>query len=276
MLKSKWLTGPYLVWMTVFIVIPLILTGYYAFTRQTPDGLIFTVDGFRRAFEPMHLTVFWNSFRVAIVSTGLCLLFGYPVAYILTSKGFSQKTSLILLFAVPMWMNFLLRTYAWLTILERNGVLNRILYTLGLPPIHILYTGTAVMLGMVYSFLPFMILPIYTALTKIDYSLVESAQDLGANPLKVFTRVIFPLSVPGVISGITMVFMPSMTVFIIPMLLGGGQYMLIGNLIERQFLSAYDWNFGASLSFILMVIIFISMAFISRVDKESTRGTLLK
>ncbi|MCL2702734.1 MAG: ABC transporter permease [Defluviitaleaceae bacterium] len=274
-MSRKWLAGPYLIWMALFILIPMILVMYYALTRTVGGQTVFTLRGFQMAFEPMYLHVLWRSVRVAAISTAICLLLGYPVAYILASREFSQKSTLFFLFAVPMWMNYLLRTYAWLSILENNGVLNNILNAVKLPSLNILYTDQAVILGMVYNFLPFMILPIRTSLMKIDYSLIESAQDLGANPPTVFRRVVFPLSIPGVISGITMVFMPAATTFIIPSLLGGGQYVLIGNLIERQFLSAYDWNFGAALSLILMVVILLSMAIINKVDKGSEGGTLM-
>jgi spermidine/putrescine transport system permease protein len=258
--------------MALFIIIPLFLTGYYAFTDT--DGA-FTMAGFSRAFEPMYLSVLLNSIRIAAISTAICLLLGYPVAYILSRPEFAGKSTLFFLFAVPMWMNYLLRTYSWMSILETNGILNSLLAFLRLPKIDILYTDSAVILGMVYNFLPFMILPIHTALAKIDYSLVESAQDLGANPVTVFKRVVLPLSVPGVVSGITMVFMPAVTTFIIPSLLGGGQYMLIGNLIENQFLTAYDWNFGAALSLILMAVIILSMMIVLRVDKDNEGGTLI-
>lgn len=270
-MKQKWLSGPYLIWMGLFIVIPLFLTAYYAFTK---DG-VFTMEGFERAVQPMFLGVMGNSIKIAAISTVFCLILGYPVAYILSQREYAAKTTLFFLFAVPMWMNFLLRTYAWLSILESNGILNTILTALKLPKLNILYTDASVILGMVYNFLPFMILPIHTSLSKIDYSLVESAQDLGANPMGVFRRVVLPLSIPGVISGITMVFMPAVTTFIIPSLLGGGQYMMIGNLIERQFLSAYDWNFGAALSLILMVVIILSMMVISKVDTGNEGGTLM-
>ena len=276
-MKQRWLSGPYLIWMALFIIVPMFMVGFHAFTKTVGGETVFSIDGFRDTFghDGMYLGVMWRSVRVAAISTVICLLLGYPVAYILASREYSLKTTLVFLFAVPMWINYLLRTYAWLTLLETNGVLNNILGRLNLPSVNILYTEGAVMLGMVYNFLPFMILPIRTSLGKIDYSLIESAQDLGANPLTVFRRVVLPLSIPGVISGITMVFMPAATTFVIPTLLGGGQYIMIGNLIERQFLLARDWNFGASLSLILMVVILVSMAFINKVDKDDVGGTLM-
>lgn len=274
-MKNKWLAGPYFFWMAVFIIVPMFLVIYYAFSADAGGETVFTFDNFRRAFEPMYVGVFLNSIKIALISTLFCLILGYPVAYILSQREYSRKTTLFFLFAVPMWMNFLLRTYGWLSLLETNGVINTILAFIGLPKFNILYTDTAVILGMVYNFLPFMILPIHTSLTKIDYSLVESAQDLGANPFGVFRKVVLPLSIPGVISGITMVFMPAVTTFVIPSILGGGQYILIGNLIERQFLSSYDWGFGSALSLILMVVILISMMVVSAVDKDSEGGTLM-
>ncbi|MEG2338166.1 MAG: ABC transporter permease, partial [Clostridium sp.] len=178
------------------------------------------------------------------------------------------RNVLILLLIIPMWMNFLLRTYAWMNILEKSGLLNRFLDFIGLPTVDIMYTSSAVVLGMVYNFLPFMVLPIYTVLTKIDRRLIEAAQDLGANKRTVFRKVTFPLSLPGVISGITMVFMPAVTTFVISRLLGGGQYTLIGNLIEQQFLTTLDWNFGSSISVIMLIVILISMAIMSKYDKD--------
>ena len=245
-------------------------------TAADATGVVFNVDGFRDAVTPDFLHVLWRSVWVAAVSTLICFLIGYPVAYILASKDFSMKTTLILLFALPMWMNHLLRTYAWLTILERNGVLNNVLNAMGLPGIDILYTHAAVILGMVYNFLPFMILPIRTSLGKIDHSLIEAAQDLGGGPFTVLRRVVLPLSVPGIISGITMVFMPAATTFIIPQFLGGGQYRMIGNVIESQFIDGNNWNFGAALSLVLMVVVLLSMLLVNRVDKDDNVGTLMK
>ena len=187
---------------------------------------------------------------LAFQSTVLCLILGYPVAYFISKMKSNRRNILIMLFIVPMWMNFLLRTYAWLPILGKNGVINNFLSAIGLNTINILYTDAAVLLGMVYNFLPFMILPIYTVLIKMDNSLIDAAADLGANKRQIFTKVIFPLSMPGVITGITMVFMPAVSTFVISRLLGGGQYMLLGNLIETQFTTMGDWNFGSALSHI--------------------------
>jgi len=262
---------PYIVWMLLFIIIPLVLIVYYSLTV---DGVL-SFANFTRAFEPIYLTVLIDSFIIAVISTVICFVLGYPVAYIMARLEFRSNNFLIFLFLVPMWMNFLMRTYAWLTILEENGFLNTILVAVGLPRIYILYTDVAVTLGMVYNFIPFMILPIYTVLKKIDKSIVEAAQDLGANSVQVFLRVVFPLSLPGVVSGTTMVFLPSVTTFVIADLLGGNKTQLIGNVIEQQFLLVNDWSFGSALSVMLMVVILITMNIFSRVDnRDGEEGAL--
>ncbi|NMA95728.1 MAG: ABC transporter permease, partial [Clostridiales bacterium] len=224
---------------------------------------------------PVYLVVLLRSLALAALSTIICLLIGYPLAMILADKDFERRNIMLLLLMVPMWMNFLLRTYAWLTLLEKKGIINSILTALNLPNVNIIYTTKAVVLGMVYNFLPFMVLPIYTVLSKIDRSIVEAAQDLGADSVTTFKKVIFPLSLPGVVSGITMVFMPAVTTFIISRLLGGGHYKLIGNLIEQQFLSVYDWNFGSAISIIMMIVILISIAILSKYEDVKEGGGLL-
>jgi spermidine/putrescine transport system permease protein len=254
-----------MVWIVVFTAIPLLLLLYYSF--NTADGVSIW-DNYRRAFEPLYLTVLWRSIRLALICTALSLLFGYPVGYILASKDFSQRTFILFLFVVPMWMNFLLRTYAWLTILENNGIINNLLVWLGFERMTLLYTEQAVALGMVYNFIPFMILPVYTVMKKMDTRVIEAAQDLGANPFTVFMKVILPLSLPGVISGVTMVFMPAVTTFIISDLFGGGSVFLIGNVIERQFLSVGDWGFASALSTVLMVILLLSVGVFSLTDRN--------
>jgi len=267
-MKSKWLASPFLFWLALFIVIPMFLVLYYAVTIPVGDGAVqFSLENLYTAITPNYIKVIWRSLQLAAVSTVICFVLGYPVAYILAQRGRAKRGNLLFLFAVPMWMNFLLRTYAWLTLLETNGVINNILAFLGFPRVTMLYTDGAVLLGMVYNFLPFMILPIYTVLTKIDKSLLEAAQDLGANPARVFRRVVFPLSVPGIISGVTMVFMPAVTTFIVSTLLGGGQYKLIGNLIEDQFMMYYNWNMGSAVSLILMALILLSMGIFAAVDR---------
>jgi spermidine/putrescine transport system permease protein len=260
--------------MVIFIVIPLALVVFYSVTVQSGEGIRFTTQNFGRFVDPIYIKVLIRSVLLALISTGICLLLGYPMAMILSSREYSRKKIMYLLIVLPMWMNFLLRTYAWMTLLERNGVINSLLSLLNLPKIDILYTNNAVVLGMVYNFLPFMILPIYSVLSKIDISVVEAAQDLGGNSFTVFRRVVFPLSLPGVISGITMVFMPAVTTFVISKLLGGGQFMLIGNLIEQQFLSSGDWGFGSALSVIMMLLILLSMGAMQRYEQENGGGAL--
>lgn len=261
---------PYIVWSIIFIVVPLFLVLYYSFTSSN-GGL--TVENYSKVFQPNHVKVFLNSLKLAGISTILCLVLGYPVAYILSKVDQKYRTLLMLLLVIPMWMNFLLRTYAWMSIIGRNGILNTVLNFLGLPTVNILYTDGAVILGMIYNFLPFMIIPIYTVLIKIDENVIKAAADLGANKFVIFKRIIFPLSIPGVMSGITMVFMPAVSTFVISKLLGGGQYTLIGNLIERQFTTVGDPYFGSAISILMMVIILISMAILSKYeDKDEKEG----
>ena len=276
---------PYIVWMAIFIVAPLILVLYYSLTAADGSGgVYFTLEHYQRFFEGtyagqpfferIYVSVMLRSIWLALLSTIISFIVGYPIAYIMAGKEYSNKSFLLFLFLVPMWMNFLLRTYAWLTILEQNGILNTVLSFIGLPKVDLLYTDGAVVLGMVYNFLPFMILPIYTVLKKMDHSIIEAAQDLGADSKTVFLRVVFPLSLPGVVSGVTMVFMPGVTTFIISNLLGGGQYILIGNLIEQQFLKVGDWHFGSAISVILIILILMSMGVLAGVDKQEDGGAL--
>ena len=272
--RRERMATPFLIWAFVFIIVPIILIVYYSLTVETGGGMAFSWANYTRAFEPTYLIVMWRSILLALVSTAVCIVAGYPVAYIMASKEYASKGFLLFLFLVPMWMNFLLRTYAWIAILENNGIINTFLKSIGLPALKLLYVDQAVALGMVYNFLPFMILPIYTVLKKMDQNLIEAAQDLGADNRKVFLRLVLPLSMPGVISGVTMVFMPAVTTFIISSLLGGGQYMLIGNLIEQQFLRVNDWHFGSAVSVILMAMVIVSVAIFSMVDKDSEGGAL--
>ena len=266
------LATPYAIWSVLFIVIPLILIVFFSFTKQVDGRYMFTLDNFDKFFNVMYFKVVRRSLVLAFISTVLCLIVGYPTAYILSKAKPSRRATLLLLCILPMWMNFLLRTYAWSAILGKNGFINTLLGMVGLGPINILYTDAAVLLGMVYNFLPFMILPIHTILSKMDQDLINAAKDLGANNFQVFTKVIFPLSLPGVISGITMVFMPAVSTFVISKLLGGGQFYLIGNLIEQEFMSVGDWHFGSAISIFMMIIILISMAIMNKYssgnDKE--------
>ncbi|MDS1030159.1 ABC transporter permease [Bacillota bacterium LX-D] len=273
-MKRNWLAYSYLGWMIVFTVVPLFLILYYSLTIQTGTGLRFTLEQYQRLYNPVYFKVLGLSIELALISTLICLLIGYPLAMILASKNLSKKNTLILLFVLPMWMNFLLRTYAWMTLLERNGLINTFIASLSLPKLHLMYNNTAVILGMVYNFLPFMVLPIYSVLTKIEPHIIEAAEDLGADNWIVFRRVLFPLSLPGVFSGITMVFLPAVTTFVISRLLGGGQFTLLGNLIEQQFLYVGDWNFGSAISIILMLLVLLGMSFTSRYEQEQKGGGL--
>ena len=263
------LATPYAIWSVLFIVIPLILIVFFSFTKQVDGRYMFTLDNFDKFFNVMYFKVVRRSLVLAFISTVLCLIVGYPTAYIISKAKPSKRATLLLLCILPMWMNFLLRTYAWSAISGKNGFINTLLGMVGLGPINILYTDAAVLLGMVYNFLPFMIIPIYTILTKMDQDLINAAKDLGANSTQVFTKVIFPLSMPGVVSGITMVFMPAVSTFVISKLLGGGQFMLIGNLIEQQFMSVGDWHFGSAISIFMMIVILISMALMNKFSDDS-------
>lgn len=260
--------APYLLWSILFILVPLFMVLFYSLVSSGPAGYVLDLDGYRKFMDPLYLEVLWRSVVIALKSTLLCLLIGYPLALVLSRLAPRWQKILVMLIILPMWMNFLLRTYAWIPILGRNGLINSLLGSLGIAPLNLLFNENAVLLGMVYNFLPFMVLPIYTVLMKIDHHLIEAAEDLGADRLVVFRRIILPLSVPGLISGIMMVFMPAVSTFVISDLLGGSQITLIGNLIKDQFQTVYDWNFGSAISMVLMVIILLSMSILNRYDKR--------
>ncbi|MDR1117289.1 MAG: ABC transporter permease [Oscillospiraceae bacterium] len=277
MKKIKLSALPYSVYAVIFIVAPIILIIFYSLNYRPDGSFAFTLEHFKRFFdfsEPVYMNVLWRSIRIALISTVICLTLGYPMAYILSRMKPSVRGMASFLFILPMWMNFLLRTYSWMTLLENTGVINSLLLRFGLSPLNIMYTEGAVIFGNVYNFLPFMILPIYNSLTKMDNSLIEAAGDLGANFIDTFKKVIFPLSLPGVASGISMTFMPAVTTFIISKLLGGGQNALIGDLIEKQFKSVGDWGFGSAMSVVLMVMILVAMAVMGNSEKESA-GSIL-
>ncbi len=263
---------PLYVWTAVFVLFPLAIVIYFAFTREGGAGLEFSFEGFSRLADPMYLGVVLKSFKIAIISTLVCILCGYPAAYILARSRSRAKFIIVILMLLPMWMNFLLRTYSWLSILENTGIINTVLASLGLPKVRFLYNEGAVILGTVYNYLPFMIMPIYITLLKLDESHLEAAADLGANPFQAFLRVTLPFSVPGILSGISMVFVPSVTTFVISQLMGGGKVPLIGDVIEQQFRVVNDWHFGSALSVVIMVIVLIFMYFINRGDVESGTG----
>lgn len=269
-MSKKLLAWPYILWMIGFTVIPLALIFYYGFTSA--DGA-FTLANITAIATPERMNALLRSLELSIISTIICLLLAYPLAMVLKSISVNQKSFIVFIFILPMWMNFLLRTMAWQTLLEKNGVLNNILGFFGLPGLSIINTSTAIVLGMIYNFLPFMVLPIYNVLVKINDDIIQAAKDLGANSVQTFIKIILPLSVPGIISGITMVFVPSLTTFVISNLLGGGKILLIGNVIEQEFTFTSNWNLGSGMSLILMIFIFISMALIAKYDKDGEGAT---
>lgn len=262
------LAYPYVIWSLIFIVAPILIILVLSFFKTTNGETIFSLDNYKKILNPTYLNIFLHSIVLAFISTVLCLILGYPVAYIISKYNLKKRNILILLFILPMWMNFLIRTYAWMAILNTNGILNNILGIFGISPVKFLYTEGAVLLGMVYNFLPFMVIPIYTVLIKLDQTLIEASYDLGATKFQTFKKVIFPLSLPGVISGITMVFMPAVSTFVISRLLGGSKYLLVGNLIEQEITAVGDWNLGSSLAIFMMILILISMAFMTKYEKK--------
>ncbi len=265
-LKRSVFSYPYIVWMIIFIAAPMMLIGYYALTDKAGA---FTLANLISGLRSQNMAVLWRSVVMALETTLVCLALGYPVAYILSNMKRSKAAIVSMFFILPMWMNFLLRTYAWQVILDTDGAINALLTSIGLAPQQLLFTETAILLGNIYNFLPFMILPIYTVLIKLDKSHLEAASDLGANGITTFTRVILPLSMPGVISGITMVFIPAITTFAISRLLGGGMYMLYGDLIENQFLLVNEWGIGSALSFILLILVIISMLIMRNAERRT-------
>ena len=263
--KKTWFAFPYILWIIGFTLIPLGLVLYYAFTGA--DGG-FTLANVLAITEPVHLKSLWTSLKMAFLTTLICFILAYPLGLVLCSLNLKKSNFIIFLFILPMWMNFLLRTMAWQLILSNNGVLNTLLGFLHLPKVHIIYTFQAVLIGMVYDYLPFMILPIYNSLSSIGDDVVEAGKDLGASYFTILRKIIFPLSLPGVISGITMVFVPALTTFVISDLLGGGKILLIGNVIEQSFKQNSNWHVGSGLSLVLMVFIIASMALVAKYDKE--------
>jgi spermidine/putrescine transport system permease protein len=263
-MNKKLLSGPYLFWAVSFILIPLGMIFYYGLTNKSGA---FTLNNITEIATDINMKALCLSLILSIISTVICLILAYPLAMILNNLNVNQNSFVVLIFILPMWMNFLLRTLAWQTLLEKTGVINSVLAFLNLPSLNIINTPYAIVLGMVYNFLPFMVLPIYNVLIKIDKSVIDAARDLGANGAQTFYKVILPLSWPGVISGITMVFVPSLTTFVISDLLGGSKILLIGNVIEQKFTQASNWNAGSGLSLVLMVFILLSMAILSKYDK---------
>lgn len=264
-IKIKLNLLPYVLWMTLFVLVPLMLIIAFAFT--TPEGT-FTFNNI--IYATKYSAVFGRSIVFGAIATLICFIIGYPMAYFISKTKIKYQSILIMLLMIPMWTSFLLRTYAWMTILEYNGLLNRVISFFGFEKINMINTPGAIILGMIYNFLPYMILPIYTALSKMDKRIIEAAQDLGANKLKIFKKIIFPLSLSGVISGVTMVFVPSVSTFVISKMLGGGSILVIGDLIEMQFLgNSYNPYLGSAISLILMIIILICMGIMNQLEDNS-------
>lgn len=264
-LGKKILAAPYMFWSVVFIIIPLGMILYYGLTDKTGA---FTLENITAIASIGHARAFWRSLLLSVISTILCFILAYPLAMILTNLKGNQYGFIILIFILPMWMNFLLRTLAWQTLLEKTGVINGVLSFLGLPALRIINTSYAIVLGMVYNFLPFMVLPLYNALAKIDENVISAAKDLGANKIQTFFRIILPLSIPGILSGVTMVFVPALTTFVISTLLGGSKVLLIGNVIEQEFTQASNWHLGSGLSIVLMIFIIINMLITALLDSK--------
>jgi spermidine/putrescine ABC superfamily ATP binding cassette transporter, permease protein len=277
--KKSLLSTPYILWTILFTIVPLLIILIFSLSASSKIGNLsmdFTLDRYVQFFEPIYADVFFRSIKLSLYSTVFCLIIGYPVAYIIANKKMKMRNFLILFIILPQWTNFLLRTYAWMSILKDNGPINAFLINIGLikEPLTLLYTDGAVLMGMIYNFLPYMILPIYTVILKIDKAYVEAARDLGASGSTTFRKIILPLSMPGIVSGIIMVFMPAISTFVISDLLGGGHSMLMGNLIQNQFLAARNWQFGSAISMILIFIILITMLVLNKYSSSDKGGAL--
>ena len=280
--KRGWFAFPYVIWMALFVVVPIIIMAVYAFTAADPATGATQATFGNFTGMGLYLSVFLRSFWLAVLATLVCLLIGYPVSYWMAHEGPGFQRVAMALIMLPMWMNFLLRTYSWMSILENNGLLNQLfravglLELLGLDHIQMIGTPGAVVLGMVYNYLPFMILPIYSVIVKLDNSLIEAARDLGADGVRVFRKVIFPLSLPGILSGVTMVFVPSVSTFAISNLLGGGNQMMLGDLIELQFLGgAYNPHLGAAISMVMMVIVVVCMVVMNHFGEGEEQAVIM-
>ena len=272
MKKFSQLALPYIVWAAMMLVLPMALIALYSFMKQGNEiiSFSFTLEHYKKFFtDPDFLLILWRSLVIAIKTTLICLLIGYPAAYFISRCSEKVQNILVLCITLPTWINALVRTYAWIGLLSEGGIIQTILGFFGFKDIEILYTEAAVLIGMVYNFLPFMILQINTSLCKMDYSLMEASADLGANGTQTFRRVILPLSLPGVINGITLVFLPAVSSFFIPKLLGGGQYFLVGNLIENQFITVGEWNFGSAISMIMAIIMMLMMMAVKNIEKKN-------
>ena len=270
----KGLVKPYVLWSFLLIALPLVLIVLYSIT--TGDNSLLTIhltlDNFKKISDPVYLSVFMKSLEMGLITTVICLVLAYPMAFFISKFNEEAQSILILLVTIPMWINTLLRTYAWISLLSDNGIVNSLLKAIGLNPVNMMYTNFSVLMGLICDLLPFMVIPIHTSLAKMDYSLVEAASDLAAGKIKTFTKVILKLSLPGVINGVTMVFLLSISSFVIPVLLGGHQFVLIGNLIENQFISVGDWNFGSAISVILAIVILFMMRIMNKIDPDNKGG----
>lgn len=271
-LLQRMMAAPHVMWAILFIIAPLLFVAYYAFTDK--DGN-FTFSNISELAQASYLEIFLRSLCFAFLATVICLIIAYPIAYFMSKASAKTQRILVMLVMLPQWLNFLIRTYSWMAILEDTGIINGLLDKIGIDPVHMINTSGAVILGMVYNYLPYMIIPIHSVMSKIDTRYLEAASDLGCSPLRVMTRVVFPLSLSGVISGVTMVFVPSISTFYISQKLGGGNFDLIGDTIERQFQSAYNYNLGAAMSLVLMVIILISMAIMNKYSGEDDGGVVV-
>ncbi|MDO5808680.1 MAG: ABC transporter permease [Lachnospiraceae bacterium] len=275
MKRFSQLAVPYIAWAVMMLILPMGLIALYSVTEQGNSiiSFTFTLEHYAKFFtDPDFLIVLWRSLLIALKTTVICLLLGYPIAYFISRSSEKMQNLLVLVITIPMWINMLVRTYAWIGLLSEGGLIQRLLSLIGLGGGELLYTEGAVLLGMVYNFLPFMVLQINTSLCKMDHSLLEASSDLGANPRQTFVRVTLPMSLPGVINGITLVFLPAVSSFFIPKLLGGGQYFLIGNLIENQFITVGEWNFGSAISMIMAVIMMLLMMAVRRVEIRNNGG----
>lgn len=275
MKRFSQLAIPYIAWAAMMLVLPMALIALYSFTQpgNTIISFSFTLDHYVKFFtDPDFLLILWRSLWIAVKTTIICLLLGYPAAYFIARSKERVQNLLVLIITIPMWINMLVRTYAWIGLLSEGGLIQRIFSLIGLGNTELLYTEAAVLLGMVYNFLPFMILQINTSLCKMDHSLLEAGADLGASPVQTFLRITLPLSLPGVINGITLVFLPAVSSFFIPKLLGGGQYFLIGNMIENQFITVGEWNFGSAISMIMAIIMMLLMITVRKVELRNQGG----
>ena len=275
MKRFSQLAIPYIVWAAIMLLLPMALIAMYSFTEPGNSiiSFSFTLDHYIKFFtDPDFLLILWRSIMIAVKTTVICLFLGYPIAYFIARSKERVQNILVLCITIPMWINMLVRTYAWIGLLSEGGLIQRIFSLIGFGNTELLYTEAAVLLGMVYNFLPFMILQINTSLCKMDHSLLEAGADLGASPVQTFLRITLPLSLPGVINGITLVFLPAVSSFFIPKLLGGGQYFLIGNMIENQFITVGEWNFGSAISMIMAIIMMLLMMAVRKIEIHNQGG----